>query len=34
MAFCGLTDIHQVDAGVLLNMPWRVGHSDAVTASG
>ncbi len=34
MAFCGLTDIHQVDAGVLLNMPWRVGHDGTVTKSG
>ena len=25
MAFCGLTDIHQVDSGVLLNSPWRAG---------
>ena len=23
MAFCGLTDIHQVDAGVLLDTPWQ-----------
>jgi len=25
MAFCGLTDIHQVDAGILLNMPRPAG---------